>query len=241
MNGWSLQRLLATLHADIEHRLASAREAFGHPVTKGDASEGVWLDLLNRYLPKRYQTAKAHVVDSTGAFSEQIDVLVFDRQYSPFIFEFEGQTVIPAESVYAVFEAKQTINLERVSYAKQKVASVRRLHRTSLPIPYAGGIYPAKTPAHIIGGLLAFESDWSPPLGEPLISALESSGNSDERLDLGCVAAHGTFGCDSSLCHIITPQGKPATAFLFELIARLQATATVPMIDIRAYATWLAK
>ena len=34
--------------------------------------------------------------------------------------------------------------------------------------------------------------------------------------------------------------GKPATAFLLELIARLQAIATVPMIDVRAYARWLA-
>jgi hypothetical protein len=37
----------------------------------------------------------------------------------------------------------------------------------------------------------------------------------------------------------VTPQGKPATAFLFELITRLQNNATVPMIDIRAYAKWL--
>ena len=69
-------------------------------------SEAVWLELLNSYLPTRYQAAKAVVVDSEGAFSDQIDVVVFDRQYSPFIFRFEGQTVIPAESVYAVFEAK---------------------------------------------------------------------------------------------------------------------------------------
>ena len=114
-------------------------------MTKGDASEGVWLDLLHRYLPKRYQAAKAHVVDSAGTFSEQIDVVVFDRQYSPFIFEFEGQTVIPAESVYGVFEAKQTINADLVKYAQGKVESVRRLHRTSLPIPHAGGMYDAKT------------------------------------------------------------------------------------------------
>ena len=38
----------------------------------------------------------------------------------------------------------------------------------------------------------------------------------------------------------VTAGGKPATAFLFELIAQLQAIATVPMIDIRAYARWLA-
>jgi hypothetical protein len=40
---------------------------------------------------------------------------------------------------------------------------------------------------------------------------------------------------------ILTPLNKAATAFHFEFIARLQACATGPMIDIRAYAKWLAK
>lgn len=239
MSDWSLTVLLASLHNDIERRLQAAREAFGHPVTKGDASEHVWLELLKKYLPHRYEAAKAHVVDSQGNFSGQIDVVVFDRQYSPFIFHHEAQTIIPAESVYAAFEAKQSIDADEVSYAQKKVASVRRLHRTSLPIPHAGGTYPPKTPAHILGGLLAFESEWTPPLGKPLTEAL-GKGEPDGRLDLGCVAAHGMFGCDEKDCYTITPQGKPATAFLFELIARLQSTATVPMIDIRAYARWLA-
>ena len=53
------------------------------------------------YLPHRYQAETAHVVDSRGAFSQQIDVVVFDRQYSPFIFKFQRQTIVPAESVYA--------------------------------------------------------------------------------------------------------------------------------------------
>jgi hypothetical protein len=59
-------------------------------------------------------------------------------------------------------------------------------------------------------------------------------------LDIGCVAAHGTFACDAKGRHAFIPEGKPATAFLFELIALLQGSATVPMIDIRAYAKWLA-
>ena len=137
-------------------------------------SEKVWLELLQTYLPQRYQAASAHVVDSVGTFSEQIDVVVFDRQYSPFIFNYEGQTIIPAESVYAVFEAKQTVNASQVKYARKKVASVRRLHRTSLPIPYAKGTYPAKPLIPIYGGLLTFESDWNPALGGSLRDALES-------------------------------------------------------------------
>jgi hypothetical protein len=239
MTDWSLPVLLGGLHDEIQQKLATARKSFGHTTTKGNASENVWLELLKMYLPHRYQAETAHVVDSKGDFSEQIDIVVFDRQYSPFIFRFQGQTIVPAESVYAAFEAKQSINAGEVGYAQKKVASVRRLHRTSLPIPSAGGILPAKPLQHIIGGLVTFESDWDPALGKTLLDALAGA-EPDGRLDLGCVAAHGMFVCDANGCHTVTPQGKAATAFLFELIARLQSSATVPMIDIRAYAKWLA-
>jgi hypothetical protein len=237
MTAWSLSQLLAGLHERIEQELARARASFSHPGTKGDASQYVWLELLSHYLPERYRAASAHIVDSKGAFNDQIDVVVYDRQYSPIIFKMGEQIILPAESVYAAFEAKQAINLEQVRYATEKVASARKLHRTSLPIPSAGGMLPAREPSRIIGGLLCFESDWSPPLGDPLLKALRE--HHEGSLDLGCVAAHGIFACDEKGCYSITPQGKPATAFLFELIARLQAIATVGMIDVRAYAAWL--
>jgi hypothetical protein len=236
---WSLSELLGGLHDDIQQRLATARKTLSHPGTKGDASEGVWLEMLQTYLPQRYRAVKGHVVDSNGDFSDQIDVLVFDRQYSPFIFQYQGQAIIPAESVYGAFEAKQTINAEQVRYAEAKLASVRKLHRTSLPIPTASGLLPPKPLHHIIGVLLTFESDWNPPLGKPLLDGLKA-GSANGRLDLGCVALHGTFSCDADGCHTSTELNKAATAFLFELISRLQACATVPMIDVRAYAKWLA-
>ncbi len=71
-----------------------------------------------------------------------------------------------------------------------------------------------------------------------LLDAL-GTGSGDRRLDIGCVAAHGTFACDAAGCHVATAHAKAATAFLLELIARLQSSATVPMIDVRAYAKWL--
>ena len=239
---WSLPELLSGLHDDIQHRLQTVRKTMQHPGTKGDASEHVWLELLQNYLPQRYQAATAHVVDSNGSFSEQIDVVVFDRQYSPFIFHYEGQTIVPAESVYAVFEAKQVVNASHIAYAQDKVASVRRLHRTSLPIPYAKGTYPAKPLIPIIGGLLTFESEWKPCFGKPLEQALAGGSGASGRLDLGCVAAHGHFVFEpENGAYEFTAEGKPATAFLFKLISLLQFSGTVPMIDIQAYAQWLTK
>lgn len=83
MNQPSLPNLLDHLHEQVEAALRTARLALHHPTDKGDASEQVWIDLLSSYLPKRYVVSKAHVVDSEGNFSQQIDVVIHDRQYSP--------------------------------------------------------------------------------------------------------------------------------------------------------------
>lgn len=196
--------------------------------------------MLDTYLPKRYQAAKAHVVDSLGNFSQQIDVVVFDRQYSPFIFTYENETIIPAESVYAVFEAKQTADAGLVAYAQEKVASVRRLHRTSLPIPHAGGTYPAKPLIPILGGLLTFESEWSPALGPSMDKALNAN-LTEGRLDIGCVAAHGHFSMTKPAARTATPTKTSRRPRFFSLIAQLQFSGTAPMIDVEAYGQWLTK
>jgi hypothetical protein len=154
MNEWSLGHLFTSLHRKIDTELNVARKAISHPGTKGDTSESVWIGLLTTYLPSRYRVCGAHVVDSEGVFSDQIDVVIFDRQYSPFVFDFLGAKVVPAESVYAVFEAKQSISAANIDYAREKLASVRKLHRTSVPIPTANGIASPTPPKHIIGGLL---------------------------------------------------------------------------------------
>ena len=235
---WSLPALLQGLHKGIHNRLHTAREVAGHPVLKGDAAETVWLGMLGDYLPERYRARRAVVVDSNGAFSQQIDIVIFDRQYSPFVFHQDGLEVVPAESVYAVFEAKQVITAEEITYAQDKAASVRALHRTSLPIPHATGIADPKVPHPILAGLVTLESGWKPPLGDSLTKNLLTR-QGEHALDLGCVAAHGTYARNGDGGYQVEESAMAATAFLLELIARLQALATVPMIDVRAYARWL--
>ena len=146
---------------------------------------------------------------------------------------------IPAESVYAVFEAKQTADAALVAYAQQKVASVRRLHRTSLPIPHAGGMYPAKPLIPILGGLLTFESEWIPRSARPSPRALRWQRRAAARHRLRSVAWAflPRSGVRTPICS--NTRTRPPTAFLFKLISKLQFSGTVPMIDIEAYAKWL--
>lgn len=239
MNDCLLTKALSGLHANIQRELELTRTTIVNPSDKGNASEDVWNSFFNNYLPSRYKADKAYVVDSKGSHSEQIDVVIYDRQYSPFILDYRGTKVIPAESVYAVFEVKQSANRKHIKYAQNKVRSVRKLHRTSLPIPHAGGEYPAKDLMPICGGLLSSKSIWSPKIGCSFIKALNEE-QQNGKLDCGCVAEYGFFylmkGCKE---YVVSSNGKPITEFLFWLIHKLQSSGTVPMINVQAYARWL--
>lgn len=146
---------------------------------------------------------------------------------------------VPAESVYAVFEVKQGLNAEQVRYASDKIASVRRLHRTSIDIPTAAGVLKAKPLHDILGGLLTVDSDWCPPFGAPFASAITAT-IEEGRLDIGCAAQHGMFevqyaGLGSADIDVQLADSALAL-FLLRLINRLRSIATVPAIDILAYA-----
>lgn len=232
---WPLPTLLASMHDKLEQELHHARH-LGHPTEKGDASESVWIDVFNTHLPNRYKAVKATVVDSNGAFSEQIDVVIHDRQYTPLVFTFKDSLVVPAESVYAIFEAKQELTAAHIEYAQKKAASVRKLHRSTVPIPTLDGIRPAKPPGHILAGILTLNSAWSPPFGATMKNSLEKDVGYG-LLDLGCVAETGWFEHKKPDQEFALHESARASIqFLFELIAKLQELATVPMLDVRAYA-----
>lgn len=237
MTEWSLPTLFEGVHEKVQAELELARRAYAHPTTKGDASEDVWLHLFNTYLPRRYRAAKAFVADSNNDFSLQLDIVVYDELYTPPVFAMGAVNIIPAESVYAVFEAKQAAHADNLRQAHEKVASVRRLHRTSGQLVNAGVTMPGRTPQPILAGLLTLESDWSPAFGKPLRDLLLAA-DANSELNMGCFASNGYFMRDGDDIRV-DERGKAATAFLFELISQLQALGTVPALDARAYARWL--
>lgn len=111
--------------------------AADHPTDKGANSEKNWIQWFKDYLPKRYKAAKATVIDSRGNTSDQIDIVLYDAQYSYLAFSQNEILYLPAESVYAVFEVKQDLSKAHMEYAGKKAESVRNLYRTSAAIPHA--------------------------------------------------------------------------------------------------------
>lgn len=245
-NSIDLAELFCRLQEQLLAKQNLIRDIVLHPGTKGDASELNWLELLRDYLPKRYRVEKAFLVDSKGTLSQQQDIVIFDRQYSPFILNESGAFYVPAESVYAIIEVKQEMNREHVIYAGEKAASVRSLYRTSAPIYHAGGTHPPKAPFRIPAGIVTVTSGWVEPFGNAFEKVLtEQAASADRQIDFGCVLDGGGFtvSYDASGIPTVTHSDPSFSImhFLLGLFRTLQFLGTVPAIDIGAYLEWLEK
>lgn len=213
-------------------------EFTSHGTTIGDDSEANWARVLREFLPGRYGVAKGHVMDSRGATSDQIDLLVYDSQYTPLLAQTSGGDMfVPAEAVYAVFEVKQEMSKEFMEYAGDKIASVRDLHRTSIPINHAGGTFDAKEPIPILGGLLTTRSGWANLEGRAAVQAvMRLTGH--RRVDLGCALRSVAFNRSDDGLSGEPEYSEPDMSllfFLFMLFNRLQKVGTVAAVDIGAY------
>ena len=219
-----LRGALLEVEAAFQERLRHTGRMVTHTVTLGDAVEQAWIDLLRAYLPARYQVAKAFAIDCEGRATEQLDCLIYDAHFTPALFGSGNHLYVPAEAVYATFEVKQTVNRTNLIAAATKAASVRRLRRTSAPVPWLSGVGPPKTPFPILGGLLAMDGK----LRSGVIGANE--------LDLVLTAESGFYDR-------FNPDGSPTAGSgpgalirgLFRLLAALRERATVVAVEWDKY------
>lgn len=231
----TVSSLFENMQQQMVAKMAFLSSLTRHPTTKGDITELGWLGMFQEYLPRRYRAEKAFVIDSKNQVSEQIDIVIFDPQYSPFIFKSEGAIYVPSESVYAVFEVKPKMSKVNIDYAGKKAASVRRLHRTSVGVPTANGFAPAKEPARIVAGILTTRAGWKIPFSERFSSSI-SSLKSEEMLDIGCALQAGSFVYEGESKDLVTSDSKDGLKFFFmKTLKLLQGLATVPPIDLDAY------
>lgn len=234
-------KLQAAFLAKQKHLLAALEivpDLTEHGTTIGDDSEANWARVLREFLPARYGVAKGQVMDSRGGVSDQIDLLIYDAQYTPLLAKTaNGDLFVPAEAIYAVFEVKQEMGKRFLDYAGSKIASVRKLHRTSVPVPFAAGEYPPKNPVDILGGLLTTRSGWKNLEGEAAVNAVLSL-HGDRRVDIGCALQGVAFNRKrSSAKDELEYSGPNMTLmfFLVRLFSRLQAVGTVAAVDVDAY------
>jgi hypothetical protein len=220
----------------LHTKLTFSSVSITHDGILGEVNEGHFVELLKRYLPGRYSVDSGIIVDSLGKTSDQIDVVIYDKQYSPVLLDQKKHRYIPSEAVYAIFEVKPTINSVYLRYSSKKASSVRKLKRTSIPICHAGGEFPAKPHFEIISGIISTKIAWKNGLDSTFKREIVKL-KGIYSIDCGYAAVGECF--DTFMGNKMLNIRKESGAlgyFLFRLLQKLQTLGTVPAIDWNAYA-----
>ena len=201
MNKIALPELFASMQQQMSAQLSTNRSFIHHPGSKGDSLENAWIEWLRSYLPNRYSVDKAIIIDYLGNTSHQIDVVIYDNYFTPFIFTQNGFHYVPAEGVYAVFEVKPDIkgsvkgSGNYITYAGEKIESVRRLTRTSTSMINSGTPVARRPLTKILGGILATTNTYDNSNNKTIERHIKSLENL-QGIDLGCVVDYGSFFVD---------------------------------------------
>jgi hypothetical protein len=261
-NKIDLKMLFGGLQSQMIAQLNTNRQFITHPGSKGDALENAWIEWLREYLPNRYSVDKAIVIDHQGNTSHQIDIVIYDNWFTPFIFSQNGFHYIPAEGVYAVFEVKPDIadssdGKTNIEYAAEKIESVRKLLRTSTSMINSGIKCGPRPRTKIIGGLLCSSNSYTHKNNDTIKAHIQSQ-KGLKSIDLGCIADYGSFYVDYNPNEEINENGfdkyldfyndrsfneikfsKPENSlvtFFMQLTRYLQqAIGTVPAINLQSY------
>lgn len=230
-----LREAFAAEQNALKSRLELANSSITHNGELGAVNEQSFIDFLRQNLPQRYAVNSAIILDSEGKSSDQIDVVIHDRYYSPTLLSQNRRAFVPIEAVYAIFEVKPTINKTYLEYASEKARSVRALApRTGTFMTING---PKEVlPLKLLAGLIAIDVEWTEGLRAKAFEKCMKKLSGDARLDCG-VAVSGEY------FHLFGNSGKPSieqgsnslALFTFGLLHQLQLMGNAPGVDWKSY------
>ncbi|OMG49877.1 hypothetical protein BK140_09735 [Paenibacillus macerans] len=94
----------AELEASIVSQLSFQSQ---HPGTSGGFREEIWKAMFEQLIPKKFSIARSvFIIDSAGRVSNEVDLAIYDEQYTPYIFRHGTLKYIPIEAVAVVVECK---------------------------------------------------------------------------------------------------------------------------------------
>lgn len=105
-----------------------------HPGEYGALRESLVRELLSNFLPESYGISHGFIISPNGIVSNQCDIIVYYKPFTPVIRTPEHQRFFPVESVVAVVEVKSNITSGILREALTKLVKVKQM-RANLTEP----------------------------------------------------------------------------------------------------------
>lgn len=120
----------ADIAEELNRKSNSIRKRFAsHRASAGRNREKLVADLLRAYLPNAYGIDTGLLLASSGKFSDQADIVIFDAAYGAPLFPDASEKLWLIESVYAVIEVKTHLKPKEIKDSVAKCKKFKNLPR----------------------------------------------------------------------------------------------------------------
>lgn len=119
-----------------------------HGTTIGTFREAVWKELFEQIVPKKFVVEQSvFILDSHGSVSKEVDLVILDEMYTPYIFRQGHLKFIPIEAVAVAIECKSENLNKKVDEIKKWRESIESLKTSDRGIARLFGHVQSKEPS----------------------------------------------------------------------------------------------
>ncbi len=143
------------LRAEFEY----IRTTNPHAGEGGKEVENIVKDFLNHHMPQRFRATAGFVIDKYSEMSGHEDVLIYDALSSPVYRYAEENQIILSDAIASVVEVKSVLNKKELENGFEKIAQVKRLHKSPITNTDQKATESRLTTAGTLGVVFGLSSD----------------------------------------------------------------------------------
>lgn len=122
-----------------------------HRGSKGKVREiEIVYEYLSKYVPGNIGIANGEIISTNDQVSNEIDIILFEKNSTPYLLKKEGYQIFPIECVYSVIEVKSFLDKSQIEDSFKKILKVKNMPKLSFE--------PQKGP--IITHTNLYDSEW---------------------------------------------------------------------------------
>ncbi len=124
MNNKILKNIFDNLESSLKNEM---RIRIEHNLEDGKYREYLVKRILSKIVPSKYEITNGFVIDSDNNKSDEMDIIIYDKNYVPPFFD-ETYTVVPIEAVIVVIQVKTTLTWDQFISSIKNLNSIDKLN-----------------------------------------------------------------------------------------------------------------
>lgn len=134
-NNWMVEKTKLEIRRMIES--SNNDSLILHKGVAGSGREGYLAELLSKYLTKNYEITGGLITNSSGAQSNETDLIVYDTNILPPMYIDKIHQMVPIESVKYAFEVKTKLTSTELKTTIQKFSNLQSMGYRNMTVCFA--------------------------------------------------------------------------------------------------------